>query len=477
MTIRTRLALLFTVAVLVLVAGGSVLFVKRLGEGLDQSLDGRLATRANSIVSDLHRPGNDLSTDFIARLPLGNTNGIYAQLLTTEGVALNTSRGLHGQLLIPASLARSPSLFTRPASRDSVVQILGPDSDTAEQMRLYVIGNARPNLVIVVAISREVVEKAVDRATQQLVILCGLVLLLAGPAAWLLTRAALRPVERMRRQVAGMRADEVGSGLAIPRTRDEVARLATTFNGLLSRLSAAVEREKAFVSDAGHELRTPLAVLKGELELAQNPNRTVAELRETVSVAAEETERLVRLAEDLLLLARDDEAPTMRLTQFLLVPLIDQAIHGVTTMARARDIEIRFDAVDVIEVHGEPDRIRRVMDNLLTNAIRHTPAGGCVQVRAETIDADVLVTVSDDGPGFPPSFLPTAFDRFTRADTGASRPSAPTSGGNGLGLAIVRSVLAGHGGTVRAANRREGGAILTLRWPKDASVVRLRPLL
>src|SRR6185437_9763625 len=292
MTIRSRLALLFTLAVLALVAGGSYLFVNRLRDGLDQSLDSRLTTRASGITGDLHAPGDNLSTSFISQLRLGNTNGIYAQLLSLSGDVLNSSRGLGGPLISPTQAAAAAN---RSLSLDGTARIAGPDETTSEPMRLLVQHDPQPNLIVVVAISREVVDKAVSRATQQLVILCVVVLLLAGPAAWLLTRSALRPVERMRRQVAGMRADEVGTGLAIPRTHDEIARLANTFNGLLGRLHAAAEREKAFVTDAGHELRTPLAVLKGELELAQHPNRTLPDLRETISVAAEETDRLVRL--------------------------------------------------------------------------------------------------------------------------------------------------------------------------------------
>ncbi|MGH8963121.1 MAG: sensor histidine kinase [Jatrophihabitantaceae bacterium] len=488
MTIRTRLALLFTAAVLALVAGGSVLFVKRLGDGLNQSLDVRLATRAASVLAVLQRPGDNLSTPFLYRLRLGNTNGIYAQLLSTQGTEINTSRGLgNSPLISPGQAART---VIGAISADTTAQLIGPDERTAEPMRLMAVHNAFPSIVVVVATSREVVDKAIAKATQQLLILCGVVLLLAGPAAWLLTRAALRPVERMRRQVAGMRATEVGSGIAIPKTRDEIARLANTFNQLLARLHAANEREKAFVTDTGHELRTPLAVLKGELELAQSPNRTREELRETVTVAAEETERLVRLAEDLLLLARDDEAPVPRLTRFDLAPVVDQAIRAVGGAARARDLDVRLAANGPVPINAELDRIRRAVDNLLTNAIRYAPLGGWIEVGVEMTGTHVQVTVSDNGPGFPTTFLPIAFDRFTRAEspTGYSR-SAPAqtvlaqtmvpaqTGGNGLGLAIVHSVIASHGGTATAANGPSGGAVVTLRWPADASVVQLRPLL
>jgi len=171
------------------------------------------------------------------------------------------------------------------------------------------------------------------------------------------------------------------------------------------------------------------------------------------------------LAEDLLFLARGDEEPARPLAQFDLVALVEQAVRGPAGRARAGAVSVQVTAPASLQVHADRDRIRRALDNVLVNALRFTPPGGVIAVDVRADDTDVVLTVRDTGPGFPEDFLPMAFERFSRApgqdDVGA-QPS-----GNGLGLAIVRSVLVGLGGTASVANAAGGGAIVTLRWPPD----------
>ena len=458
MSIRARLATLFTLAALALVIAGSFLFVTQLRTQLLASVDSRLITREQSVGAALDtgriRPGERLT----------NANGIYSQVLHVDGIVRNTSHGLPAAPLLSGTALADAS--HRTLSFDRTVPMIAADDIAQEPMRLRAVPLPKLRLVMVVATSRVVVDAAVRRATEQLVVLCAVVLVLAAAGGWLLTRAALRPVERMRRAVAALPAAEIGDGITVPRTRDEIARLGRTFNELLLRLRDAAERERAFVSDAGHELRTPLAVLKGELELAQHPGRTLPELRETVGVAAEETDRLVRLAEDLLFLARGGEAPELRLAAFDLVVLLDHAIRAVSGTARQRDVAITLVSPEQLVVCAEADRIRRAVDNVLVNALRFVPAGGWIRVEVAAVGDEVAVCVSDSGPGFPPEFLPHAFERFSRLPNPAD--DADTRG-NGLGLAIVQSVLASHGGAATAANGPTGGAVVTLCWPRDVS--------
>ena len=291
-------------------------------------------------------------------------------------------------------------------------------------------------------------------------------LALAAGVGWVVAGAALRPVERMRRQVAELHARDAGDGLPVPRTHDEISRLAETFNGLLARLHAAVTRERSFVADAGHELRTPLSVLKGELELARRAGRSRGELARTIEVAAGETDRLVRLAEDLLILASDTESPPPRAQHFDLTALTRAAITARTARAGERGVTITLSPADDLDATGDPGRIRQAVDNLLSNALRHAAAGTTVTVCLGREDGQARVSVTDNGPGFPPAFLPVAFDRFTRADEARSRPGdGDEPGGNGLGLAIVQAVMTSHDGTATAENMPSGGARVTLRWP------------
>ena len=460
MSIRARLAALFTLAALALVIAGSFLFVTQLRTQLEAGVDSRLITREQSVGAalDAHqiRPGERLT----------NANGIYTQVLDLSGAVRNTAHGLPAAPLLSGTALAAASHQILTFNR--TVPLTAGDDIAQEPMRLRAVPLPELRLVMVVATSRVVVDAAVRRSTEQLVVLCAVVLVLAAAGGWLLTRAALRPVERMRRAVATLPVAEIGEGITVPRTRDEIARLGRTFNELLLRLRDAAERERAFVSDAGHELRTPLAVLKGELELAQHPGRTLPELRETVSVAAEETDRLVRLAEDLLFLARGDEAPELRLAAFDLVALLDQAIRALTGTARQRDVAIALVAPTQLVVCAESDRIRRAFDNVLVNALRFVPPGGWIRVELAAADDEIVARVTDSGPGFPPDFLPHAFERFSRMPDSTGGDHAR---GNGLGLAIVASVMTTHGGTATAANSSTDGAVVTLRWPRDVSGV------
>jgi signal transduction histidine kinase len=267
-------------------------------------------------------------------------------------------------------------------------------------------------------------------------------LALASAAGYGAATAALRPVERMRRRAAAM--TDPSARLPVSPADDEIGRLGTTLNAMLGRLEEASARERAFVADASHELRTPLAILKAELELALHEGRTVAELEAALRSAAEETDRLVALAEDLLVLARveDGKLPVRP------VPL------------DAGDLLRRFgpaEAAAGLTVRADPDRLHQALGNLVDNAHRHGAA--TVALAAERVDGHVELHVRDDGPGFPAEFLDSAFERFTRGDPARGR------GGAGLGLAIVDVIARAHGGAAGARNRPGGGADVWISLP------------
>jgi signal transduction histidine kinase len=290
----------------------------------------------------------------------------------------------------------------------------------------------------------------------------------AGLGAYGLARAALSPVERLRRQVAAVseRGAAAGAGaVEVPATRDEVAALAGTMNDLLGRLQRALARQRAFVADASHELRNPLAVLQGELELAARPGRGPAELAAAVRSAGTEAERLARLTDDLLLLARSDEDRFgLRLERTDIGALLGRSAGLAGSRLAAAGVTGRVDVPPGTYADVDPDRIRRAVDNLVGNALRFAPRGSVIVLAARTARQDLEIEVSDDGPGFPPGFLPHAFERFARPDSGRSRGD----GGTGLGLAIVRAIAAAHGGVATAANKPGGGAVVTLRLPGAA---------
>jgi signal transduction histidine kinase len=233
-------------------------------------------------------------------------------------------------------------------------------------------------------------------------------------------------------------------------------------NDLLARLHGALARQRAFVSDASHELRTPFAVLRGELELAERPGRSKEELSAAVASAAAEADRLTRITDDLLLLARGDEA-TLRLS--LARTNVGRLLAQSAERARARATELgvtcRVDIPAGLTAVVDEGRVRQAVDNLIDNALRFAPRGTEVVLCAEKAGPDLVIEVRDRGPGFPSSFLPHAFERFARPDLGRARDA----GGAGLGLAIVQAIAIAHGGRAVAGNRDGGGAVIRLEIP------------
>jgi signal transduction histidine kinase len=248
----------------------------------------------------------------------------------------------------------------------------------------------------------------------------------------------------------------------VPLANDEIGRLGRTLNEMLSRLEAAFARERAFVSDASHELRTPLAILRTELELALRGESTRDELEEAVRSAAEETERLNQLADDLLVIARSDQGRLpVRRADLDADALLGGVAHRFAARARAESRPVRAADAGGLRVHADEARLEQALANMVDNALRY--GRGDVILSAERNNGHVELHVRDSGPGFPQDFLPSAFERFSRADPSRSR------GGTGLGLAITSAVAEAHGGSAHAANRSEGGADVWLQLPDPLS--------
>ncbi|MFF3833424.1 sensor histidine kinase [Streptomyces sp. NPDC002458] len=277
-------------------------------------------------------------------------------------------------------------------------------------------------------------------------------LLVVAGVTWLVTRRALRPVEGIRRELAAITASEdLARRVPEPDSRDEIARLARTTNETLTVLEASVDRQRRFVADASHELRSPIASLRTQLEVgAAHP-----ELLDLPG-AVTDTVRLQVLAADLLLLARLDAGERPGRTAVDLGALVREEVSQRTADRIAPQVSV---ADGPLEVDGSRGQLARVVGNLLDNAERHAERSVAVSVRAER--DEVLVEVTDDGPGVPEAEQDRIFERFVRLDDARSRDD----GGAGLGLAIARDVAARHGGTLTVGTAPSGGARFTLRLP------------
>jgi signal transduction histidine kinase len=253
----------------------------------------------------------------------------------------------------------------------------------------------------------------------------------------------MRPVERIRREATAITASGLDRRLELPRTHDELRRLTETLNDMLQRLDEALTSERRFLEQASHELRTPLAALKAELDLARSGSRSPDELASAIASAAEETDRLTRLAEDLLTLARThDGRLQVRREDVQLRELVNAAVGRFQPRAQQRSQRINVD-IPSAQVSVDPMRVRQALDNLLDNALRHTATGTQVHVTA-TISAEQLrLEVSDTGPGF---------DQLSN------------SGREGLGLRIAEAVAVSHGGDLEVSNRPDGGAVVAMTF-------------
>jgi signal transduction histidine kinase len=244
----------------------------------------------------------------------------------------------------------------------------------------------------------------------------------------------------------------------VPEANDELHRLGDTVNAMLTRLEATLARERALVADAGHELRTPLAILKLELELALSSDGSDGELHARVRSAAEEVDRLSRLADDLLVIARAEQGRLPLERQRLEVGEVLGSVAGrFAAAAGSRGRAVRWEGSPSLRVEADRARLEQALTNMVSNALRH--GSGPVVLRAGRSNGSVELHVLDEGSGFSPGFLPRAFERFSRADP------ARTGGGAGLGLSIVQVIAEAHGGEAHAENREDGGADVWLSLP------------
>jgi signal transduction histidine kinase len=444
-------------AVMAAVLAATGLFVyERQESNLDTAIGRGLDARADDVAALAQQSDSGLRE---ARPAASGRRLQLAQLIDATGEVLDRSPGVPQRpLLGPSQVAAARRGF----AVTSDVILAGDDPVRLLARPVRAQGQA---MVVVVGQSLEDRNQALEDLSGVLLVGGPAALLLASLAGYLLTGAALRPVEAMRRRAAAISATDLDQRLPSAGGGDELGRLGRTLNEMLDRISASVARERSFVSDASHELRSPLAMLRTELELIVRERPTGSALQRAAASAIEETDRLSQLADDLLLLARaDDHELALRRSSASVADLLRQAADRARRQAAAIAIRIDVDALAEAHVDVDGHRIAQALDNLLANAFRY--AGTTVALSARSRGPFVELHVTDDGPGFPADFLPRAWERFARAD------AARTDDGVGLGLAIVRTIAEAHGGQANAANRAGGGADVWITLPAAAEPAR-----
>jgi two-component system OmpR family sensor kinase len=449
--IRLKLTLAFAVAMAILLAALGLFVYLSFRSQLDDAVTSGLESQVQDVKAVLARPVEDGAAQIDSLLGGDDT---FAEVLAPSGRPLQMPEQLEGNTVLSdrelARAARDRVLVDHPSvpGLPGRVRLLAVPADTSTGRRV----------VVVVGATLEDRDAAMANLQRLMFIGGPVALLLASLVGYGVSAAALRPVERMRQRAATISAADPSERLPVSASGDEIARLGETLNAMLERLETAIERERRFVDDASHELRTPLSMHKTELELALRYGKSSEELRAAIASAAEEVDRLIQLAEDLLVVARSDKGrlavkPEALSSREVLESSRERFAARASETGRALVTE---DGAS-LTLHADRLRVEQALTNLIENAFRH--GAGTISLGAERNGAGVRLHVRDEGPGFPPELLDSAFDRFTRGDPARAR------GGAGLGLAIVDAIARAHDGSAHAENRPAGGADVWIELP------------
>lgn len=279
-------------------------------------------------------------------------------------------------------------------------------------------------------------------------------------------RKALRPVEKMRKTAFKITSRNLGERIDLGRRKDELGRLAQTFNEMIDRLQGAFQRINQFSSDVSHELKTPLTIIKGETEVALRKERTVAEYKSILASHLEEADQMTRIIEDLLLLSKaDKDEMRMSIETISLRDLVLTVCADMRLLAQQKDVQLVAETSADAKLRGDELKLRRMLRNIVDNGIKYTPTGGTVEVSSQVNDGMVTIDVRDTGLGIAKEDLKYIFDRFYRADRSRKREN-----GSGLGLSISKWIAEAHGGTIDVESRISSGSLFSIRLPLDGGV-------
>ncbi|MEP6527776.1 MAG: ATP-binding protein [Nocardioidaceae bacterium] len=435
-SLRLRLTLAASVAITCVLVVGAGLLIWRVHTSLLADLDTAAARQALAAATGISTGGRPV-------LPAGGEGDMALQVVGPRGRVVASSLNIDGEPRIFSFATSAP--FAAPPTVLTAYDVPLGDNGSYRVATLAAAGPDGRRYLVYVGLPMGPVNRTV---TTMVAALAGGVPVLAGVlvgVTWLLVGRALRPVEVLRRQAASFTVSDLGRRVDVPSTGDELSRLGVTLNDLLAQLDSSLQQQRQFVADAAHELRSPIASVLAQLEVAgaedggalgHAPEALVAEVR-----------RLSCLVDDLLALARLDAQPKLRTAP---VDLDDVVVTEVAVLRARTSVAVDTSAVSAARVSGDAGMLHRVVRNLLDNASRY--ARSRIAVGLLTDGATVVLTVADDGPGIPQAYRRRVFDRFTRLDEARHRDA----GGVGLGLAIVRDVVAAHHGEVSAEDNLPG---------------------
>jgi heavy metal sensor kinase len=460
-TVRARLTFFYvsTLTIALVVVGGLiyVLLARALYSRIDQTLTAVVRIAATSLANDLAE-GQD--TQDAARSTAAELDAQDQMVAIFDGLGrLLAESGREDDLEFTL-----PPLDTVPADDVLLSTVFETDGDDRHRMamRRVTVPPQQTGFVVVVAGSLETPDEELASLRDILAYVVPLALLLAGIGGWFLARQSLAPVAAMAERARRLGAVDLSGRLPVANPRDELGRLAATFNDLLGRLEVSLTQQRHFMADASHEMRTPVTTVRTAAHVAlQQVTRPEEEYRSTLSLIEQQAVRLSRLVDDMFTLARADAGNyPVRRTPLYLDELLDDAVRASRVVAAGKNVRVELDAPGSAGFSGDEDLIRRLVTNLLDNAIRHTASGTTVKVTLTPTANGYAVAVRDEGAGIPASIQPRIFERFYRGDAGHQR-SGTTADGAGLGLALVRWIARIHGGDVVLTESSGAGTTFT----------------
>jgi signal transduction histidine kinase len=437
-TVRLRTTLMAALVVGVALVVAAVAMVILLRRSLTADVRASALLRARSVADELAAGGPE------EEIPAG-VEEEFVQVLDRAGRVVASSANLEGR----------PPVARPPVGEARRVEGLPFEDDPF--LTVAISGTSpRGPATVIVGRTLETVTESTESVAGLLAAGVPLMLVVVGAMTWRVVGRALAPVEAMRAEVEAISSRELHRRVPDPPGNDEIARLATTMNLMLARLEQGQSRQRRFISDASHELRSPVTTIRShaEVALAHPEGTTVEELAEVVW---EEDVRLQRLVEDLLLLTKMDEGMLKLRTES--VDLDDLLFEEAERLRSNAGVRIDTGGVSAGRVVGDRDQLDKLVRNLTENAVRH--CRGIVALCLREHAGEVVLSVDDDGEGIPPSELTRVFERFVRLDDARDRDS----GGSGLGLAIVEEIATAHGGKVAAMDGPLGGARFEVRFP------------
>lgn len=486
-SIRFRITLAYTIILALTLLGFSLAVYQNFSRSLRGNLDGLLKSKAEGVADSieaywtaetLDESGNAVKAASPSKV--GNINflkiaqrwieeqshdpaliGVIVQIFRADGGLIAASRDVPQVAnLSQAELQAAAQGRQRFYNLES--SLTGTEPLPLRLFLMPVLERGRMTYIVQVGGSLSALRTTLNRLKALLFLVLPLTVILTGLAGLFLVRMTLKPVDTMVNALHEIESDRLGLRLPLPRTDDEIQRLAETFNDLLARLEKDFLSQQQFSQDLSHELRTPLTILKGDLEVTLKKTRSPQEYKAVLKSSLEEIDTINGILDHLLMLARwENREIPLRLTVFDLRSLAEQVLSHIRVLAERKQIRLSLQAPAVLPFTGDEAQLRTVLVNLLDNGIKYSAPGGRIEMRLVDDEEAVGIMISDQGLGIPGEKLPRIFDRFYRAE------DSRTSPGFGLGLSIVKSIVEAHRGRIEVESQPGRGTVFSLIFPRS----------